>query len=266
MISGAMPVSSLITEGTLYAFLLVLARVGGAFVLVPLPGIQAGTEIARIVGAIAITITLMPLWPHFDAMPASVVTLLVAVLGEAVFGLSIGLAVALLNEMLRMGGQILSQQAGFGFASSIDPMTAADAGLLVVIAQLVGSLLFLALGLHREVIRIFALSLTAQPPGSFHADPHLAEAFFRFASDIFSIGLRLSLPAIALLGLVDLSLALLGRINAQLQLIHLSFPLKMLTAMLLIALLAGMYPRVMSSESGMMLQIANHAATYKNGR
>ena len=261
-----MPVSSLITEGTLYAFLLVLARIAGAFVLVPLPGMQGGTEIARIVAGVAVTIALMPFWPHFDSMPSGIVTLLVAVISEAVFGLSIGLAVSLLNEMLRMGGQILSQQAGFGFASSIDPMTAADAGLMVVISQLIGSLLFLALGLHREVIRVFASSLTLQPPGAFHADPQLAEAFFRFASHIFTVGLRLALPAIALLGLVDLSLALLGRINSQLQLIHLSFPLKMLTAMLLIALLAGMYPRVMSSESGTMLQIANHAATYKNGR
>lgn len=261
-----MPVSSLISEGTLYAFLLVLARVAGAFVLVPLPGMQAGTEIARIVAGISVTIALMPLWPHFDAMPTSLATVLVAVVSEAVFGLSIGLSVSLLNEMLRMGGQILSQQAGFGFASSIDPMTAADAGLMVVIAQLAGSLLFLALGLHREVIRVFALSLSVQPPGSFHADPQLAEAFFRFASDIFSVGLRLSLPAIALLGLVDLSLALLGRINSQLQLIQLSFPLKMLTAMLLIALLAGMYPRVITAEGSMMLDIATHAATFKNGR
>ena len=50
-----MPVSSVITEGTLYAFLLVLARVAGAFVLVPLPGMQSGTEIARIVAGVAVT-------------------------------------------------------------------------------------------------------------------------------------------------------------------------------------------------------------------
>ena len=47
--------------------------------------------------------------------------------------------------------------------------------------------------------------------------------------------MRLALPVVALLMLVDLALALLGRLNAQLQLLTLAFPAKMLAALLLLA-------------------------------
>ena len=46
--------------GTLYAFLLVLARVSGAFIFVPLPGIKAGPEVARAVLAVSLTLALVP--------------------------------------------------------------------------------------------------------------------------------------------------------------------------------------------------------------
>ena len=255
-----MPTSLAFGSGTLYAFLLVLSRIAGAFVLVPLPGMTAGTEIPRIVAAISITVALMPSWPKLSAFPTSLATLLLAVVIEAAFGLSIGLAVSVVTEVLKMGAQIMSTQSGFGFASTIDPNTSADAGILVLVAQLIGGLLFLALGLDREVIRIFASSLTTHPPGAFHLDPQLGEALWRFAADIFTVGVRLAFPSIALLGLIDLSLGLLGRINSQLQLISVSFPLKMLSAFALIAVLATMYPRIVTAEAMKMLEISRHAS------
>jgi flagellar biosynthetic protein FliR len=255
-----MPVSLTFGEGTLYAFLLVLARISGALVLAPMPGLQAGTETARIIAALAITISLLPSWPHFDAFPSGIATITLAVAGEAMFGLAIGLSVACLNELMKMGAQITAQQAGYGFASMIDPNTQADSGVLVIGAQLFAGLLFLALGLDREVIRAFAFSLAAHPPGLFHADLQLCRALFLFAADIFTIGVRLAFPAMALLLLVDISLALLGRINAQLHLIMIAFPIKMMIALALLGLLATMYPRVIASESVRMLQIAGHAA------
>ena len=47
---------------------------------------------------------------------------------------------------------------------------------------------------------------------------------------IFSTAWRLALPVIALLLLVDLALAAFGRLHAQLQLLSMAFPAKMLMA------------------------------------
>jgi flagellar biosynthetic protein FliR len=227
-----------------FGFVLVLARVAGAFVFVPIPGVNAGPEAARIVLALSFTLALFPRWPHVNLTEPYIGALVLALLAEAALGLTIGVAVSVLAESFLLAGQIIGLQAGYGFASTIDPTTQADSGILVVFAQLIAGLLFFALGLEREVIRVFARSLDAFPVGTFVLAPAGAEQILRLASGIFSTGLRLAMPVLALLLMVDLALALLGRLNQQLQLLILAFPIKMMAALGLLATMAALFPRV----------------------
>jgi flagellar biosynthesis protein FliR len=66
---------------------------------------------------------------------------------------------------------------------------------------------------------------------------------------MFSTGLRLVLPLLALLLIVDISLALLGRLNSQLQLITLAFPIKMLVSLGLLAWLVLVFPQVLAQAA-----------------
>jgi flagellar biosynthetic protein FliR len=61
---------------------------------------------------------------------------------------------------------------------------------------------------------------------------------------------RLALPVVALLVMVDVALALLGRINAQLQLLSLAFPAKMLIALILLSWMSAMFPRILGEIGG----------------
>ena len=53
---------------------------------------------------------------------------------------------------------------------------------------------------------------------------------------MLSTGLRLALPIIAVLMMVDISLALIGRVNAQLQLMTIAFPVKMMVGLSMLGL------------------------------
>ena len=64
------------------------------------------------------------------------------------------------------------------------------------------------------------------PPGSCSATRPAAEELIRVGSSVFSTGLRLALPVAGMLLLVDLALALVGRINAQVQMISVAFPIE----------------------------------------
>ena len=239
-----MPTQLTFSLSAVFGFVLVLARVAGAFVFVPIPGVNAGPEAARIVLALSFTLALFPRWPHVNLTEPYIGALVLALLAEAALGLTIGVAVSVLAESFLLAGQIIGLQAGYGFASTIDPTTQADSGILVVFAQLIAGLLFFALGLEREVIRVFARSLDAFPVGTFVLAPAGAEQTLRLASGIFSTGLRLAMPVLALLLMVDLALALLGRLNQQLQLLILAFPIKMMAALGLLATMAALFPRV----------------------
>ena len=236
--------------GALYGFLLVLARVGGSLIFVPLPGVKSAPQAVRIALALGFTVALFSQWPVVPAEGVTVAVLAGWAVGEAAVGLAIGASVAIALEALILAAQVLGLQAGYAYASTIDPNTEADSGILLVFAQLVSGMLFFALGLDREIVRLFALSLEKVPPGHYVFGRATAEPLIRLGATLFSVGVRLALPVVALLVMVDVALALLGRINAQLQLLSLAFPAKMLICLILLSWLAKMFPRMLAEISG----------------
>jgi flagellar biosynthetic protein FliR len=241
--------------GTLYAFVLVLARVSGVFVFVPLPGIKAGPDIIRVALATSITLALMPRWPVISSAGISFGTLVGWLLAEAGLGIGVGIAVAFLAEIFQMGAQILSLQAGYSFASTIDPTSGADSSVMLSIASTVAGLLFFATGLDHQVLLAFAQSLSTHPPGQVTLSTSMVNQVIQTGSAMFSTGLRLVLPVLALLLIVDMSLALLGRLNSQLQLITLAFPVKMLVTLGLLTWLLLVFPKVFTQASGPILRL-----------
>jgi flagellar biosynthetic protein FliR len=165
-------------------------------------------------------------------------------LAEAALGMSAGLVVTFLLELFQMAAQLVALQAGFSYASTVDPTSQADSSVLQVIGQLIGAMLFLSFGLDRTVFAAFAQSLEAYPPGTFMITLSSAEAIIRLSGSIFTTGLRLALPVLALMLLIDLVLALLSKVNAQLQLLSLAFPLKVLGALGTLTLLTSVFPSV----------------------
>ncbi len=258
-----MPSSQLFTSGVLFGFLFVLARIAGLFTFAPLPGIKEAPPTARALLSLSLTIALFPVWPKLDAaaaasIDASIGRFVLAIVSEAALGLAMGLAVAFVTEALQMAAQVAGLQAGYGYASTVDPATQADSSVLLLFAQLFAGLLFFATGLDREIIRACAASLDTFPPGSFRLSADFAESLIRLGQGVFGMGLRLALPIVALLGMVDLSLALLGRINSQLQLITLAFPIKMLSALALLGIMTILFERVFVLYSGQMLATVRH--------
>jgi flagellar biosynthetic protein FliR len=226
----------------LIGFLLVLARVSGAFVFVPIPGMRNGLETGRVVLALAVTVALFPQWPQVAPGMLSAGQLALWILAEAGLGIAVGLALTLLMECFVLAAQLIGLQAGYAYASTVDPSTQADSGILLVFAQLAGGLLFFALGMEREVVRIFAASLVTHPPGAFTLSRPALQGIAQLGSAMFSVALRLALPVLALMGFVDIALALLGRINAHLQLLTVAFPVKMLVALGLLVWMTALFP------------------------
>jgi len=247
---------------TLWSFLLVLTRVGGALAFVPLPGIRSGPQPARIVLALGVTAALYPLWPRVAVAQPGPGQLLLWLAAETAFGLSVGVAVAFLTEGLLVACQIIGLQAGYSYAALVDPTTQADSNVLQVLAHLMAGWLFFAFGLDRQVLRVFAHSLDSFPPGAFALRLSSAESLLALGAGMFTMGLRLALPVLAVLAVVDITLALLGRVHAQMQLLMLAFPMKMLAGLALLAVVAAMAPtlfragadRTMTVLTGLLAQ------------
>jgi flagellar biosynthetic protein FliR len=253
-----MPVETLFSYATLLGFLFTLARVSGVFAFLPLAAYRAAPEAAKIILSLAFTVIL---WPQWKSPVTRLVTqgtgndapagrVIAGLAGEMAIGLAIGLIVAIVLELFQVAAQIVSLQAGFGFASTIDPTSGADSTVLISLAQLTAGLLFFTSGGDRMLVRVLADSLRLCPPESFTVKTGWSDAIVRFSSTIFSSGLRLAAPIVALLLLADISLAVLGRIQTQLHLVSLTMPVKLAATMLLLSATLAFQPGFFESMMG----------------
>lgn len=232
---------------TLYGFLLTMARVSGVVVFVPIPGFSAGPDTSRVVLALALTIALFPAWPTLTMKDGSTLVagrLLGAITQETFFGVTVGLAIAFLLEGVQLAAQVLGLQAGYSYASTVDPTTQADTTTLQLMAQLLAGTLFFAFGFDRLVLQALARSLESAPARAFSLDGRAIETIVGLGAAIFTTGVQLAIPVLALLILLDIAFAVFGRLHAQLQLLSLSFAIKMVVALAFLAVVLSAYPAV----------------------
>ncbi|MBS1874788.1 MAG: flagellar biosynthetic protein FliR [Acidobacteria bacterium] len=238
-----MPGRALLAPEMLFGFLLALARVSGVVAFLPVPGIRNAPDLTRIALAFSMTLCLSSSWPKPAADPG-IVLLTFWVLAEAALGVLIGLCASVLVESFQLGTQVLGLQAGFSYASTVDPNSQADSTILQIFAQLLASILFFGLGFHRQLLALVAQSFQTIPPGTFVPNAAAGQTAINLTGAILSTGLRVAFPVVALLLLVDIALALLSRIQAQLQLMTLAYPAKMLTAIGFFAVTLWVLPSV----------------------
>jgi flagellar biosynthetic protein FliR len=234
---------------TIYAFLLVLARVAGLIAFLPVPAFRNAPMIFRAVLAFVTTIALFPVWPSLPDISPSVGQLTAWAFSEMGFGLVAGLAVAFLTEGFQVGTQVLGMPAGFGYAQTIDPSSQADSSVLQVMTMLITGLLFFSTGLDGQVLRILAASFQKYPAGTWAMSAASLDSITHLGGGMFSLGIRIALPVVALLLLIDVALALLGRMQQQLQLLSLAFPIKMMAALGILIAITPLMPKLFSEAA-----------------
>jgi flagellar biosynthetic protein FliR len=235
---------------TLHAFVLVMLRVGGVFLFTPIPGVRNAPAPARAVLSATLALALYPKWPQLQGVDPNMGQLVFWGLSELALGVTVGLLIALAMELFAIGAQAVSLPAGYTYASAVDPATQAESNVLVILAQLSAGLLFFAFNLHHQLIALLARSLESYPPGQFAITEPIAEQVVRAGSAVFQLGLGLVLPILALMAMIDIALSLLGRLNAQLQVITLSFPVKMGVSLVVLAAFGPIMPRLFEKSAG----------------
>ena len=164
---------------------LMLARIGGMLIYVPIPGTKSAPPLVKAVLAICLSVALLPATTSFHLQPAGFGQLAIWLVGEMIFGLMVGLFVGFLSEGLSFGLQAIAVQAGFSYASTIDPNSETDSGMLQALAQIISSLLFFQYSGEGVVIRAFSRSLTRWPPGGGSPGWSALEAISAFGSSMF---------------------------------------------------------------------------------
>jgi flagellar biosynthetic protein FliR len=123
------------------------------------------------------------------------------------------------------------------------------------VLQLFAGVLFFAIGIDLQLLKLLSEGLGVMPSAGSVVKAFNPEAVIRFGSLMFSTGLRLAMPIIGSLMLLDLAFSLVSKVHAQLQLLSLSFSAKMLAGLVLFAITLSACPTLFSGAAERTLEI-----------
>ncbi|MDR3796523.1 MAG: flagellar biosynthetic protein FliR [Terracidiphilus sp.] len=238
----------------LSAMTLVLVRVSGMVAFAPF---FSSTALpmrvkAAFVGAVAFLLApLVATLPHAETAIS-----FPAILGELAIGLVYGLSLTLLSEMMLFAGQIVGLQFSFSLVNLMDPASSIQTPLLGDLFSLMGTLVLITAGLDRILLASMVRSFHAVPLGTFALAPPAALAIVRAAGGIFLAAVELAAPVLAATMLLEIAVALLGKLSPQLPVMMLTVPLKTLTGFVILTGSLALWPRFIGARFSGLLDMA----------
>jgi flagellar biosynthesis protein FliR len=243
------------------AMALTLVRLSTMIALAPFFSSRAIATRSKVVFSIVLAWLMIPLVAASAAQSGHGIVLnFSGLLGEVAVGAIYGLTLSLFNEMLLLAGQIMGLQFSFSLVNLLDPGSEIQTPLMGDLFQLMGTLVLIGAGLDRIMLASVIRSLRVVPPGSFSLAgvPATAKVLVPMLSGSFFAALELAAPVLAATVLVEISVALMGKLSPQLPVISLTVPLKTLTGFAIMIGSLAVWPRFIEARFSSLLDVAEH--------
>ena len=212
------------------SFMLPMFRITAMLMTMPVFGTTLVPRRIRLYFALAITVVVAPVLPPMPQVNALDLSALLLIGEQIIIGAGLGLFLQLFFHAFVVAGQILSIQMGMGFASMVDPTNGVSSAVIGQFFTMLVTLVFLGMNGHLVVIETLVESFTTMPVGS----GLLVSNFWELANGlgwVLSAGLRLVLPAIAALLIINVAFGIMTRAAPQLNIFSIGFPITLVMAM-----------------------------------
>ena len=211
------------------AFLMVMPVIGGSFV---------PTKV-RLLLALVLTIVIAPIVPTATRLDVLSVAGLVTMTQEIAIGVAMGFLVQLVFDAIALGGQVIGMSMGLGFAVFLDRERGVNIPVLGQLFLMLGMLIFLSMDGHLALIRLLAESFTALPVSDNGMTLSMLSALLAWTGQLFVFAMKIALPAITAILVVNLSFGIMSRAAPTLNLFAVGFPVAMLLGFAVIFLNMG---------------------------
>jgi flagellar biosynthetic protein FliR len=222
-----MPTELLASYLALPRFGLVAARIAGLILFIPALSSLAIPMNVRVLLVIVLAGLLTPFVPLPADAPDTPLGLAVALGGELLVGVLMGLVAITVFTGLQLGAMLVAQEAGLAYAHILDPTSEEQETVLGVLYIQLGLVVYLILGGHR--------ALLAACLDTFNDVPLLALGAGHALGVEMLVALQIAAPALLAMLLVNVALGFVSRTMPQLNLLATAFSFKSLIAFVVLA-------------------------------
>jgi flagellar biosynthetic protein FliR len=210
-----------------------MVRIGGVMMAAPILGTGVAPQRVRLLLVLTLTALIAPLLPPAPLVPAWTAAWWLRTAQELSFGLALGFVLKIVFEAVILGGELIGNGMGIGFARLADPLRGADAPVVGQFLQIMAILLFLAVGGHLTLIRALADSFHTMPVGGAMLGPGVLMALARFGGELFAGAVSIALPTVGALLLVNLAFGIMSRSAPTFNALSVGFPLSIVCGLVL---------------------------------
>lgn len=220
-------------------FALVLFRVLGLFMFVPLFSNAAIPGNVKVLLALAISLCVWNVVPKTAVTPG-LVPLALAVIAELSVGLLIGILTSLVFMGVQLGGHLLSQQMGLSMAAVYDPMFDEQSTVVEQLAFWMTLIVFFAIGGHRQLIHVLVMSYRSVPMGRGLDPTLLVGVVLASVQTSFDIAVRVAAPGLVIFFLATIASGFVSKSMPQINIMSIGLGMNLLIGMgMIMASLAG---------------------------
>lgn len=215
-------------EAQLWQLMFVMVRIGAALVAAPIFGARSVPVQVRIVLAAVVAIFVLNWVPV--ALPQDMASLptIVAVMGEAVIGFSLGFVLQMAFAAPLVAAEQIGGGMGMAMATAVDPTSGNQSGAIGQLFGIVLSLVFLAVGGHLLWLRLVVESYVLFPPGGDWDVGEQGWLVASFLSQALATAVAIALPITLVLLLVQVVTGVISRSAPSLNLFALGLPASVL--------------------------------------
>ncbi len=207
--------------------------------VMPLIGASFVPLRVRLLLAIVLTAVMTPMIAIPTTLDPLSVAGLVTMIQEIAIGVAMGFLVQLVFDAIALGGQVIGMSMGLGFAVFLDRTRGVSVPVLGQLFLMLGMLIFLAVNGHLSLISLLAHSFQAWPIADGGLSAPIVGEMLIWSGQLFVFALKIALPAITAILVVNLSFGIMSRAAPTLNLFAVGFPVAMLLGFVVIFLSMG---------------------------
>jgi flagellar biosynthetic protein FliR len=221
--------------GSLVAFVLVLARVGGLFVFAPFFSSRLIPVPVKLACGAGLALTLAPLATEGKTITSDGLAVAGLVVKEMAVGLALSFAIGALVAAVQAAAGLLDAVVGFSFAAIVDPITNLQNAILGQFYSMFAVMVLITTGGDHFIVEGMAASYRVVPLDAYPSLDTLTSLAMRGFAGVFVMGLEIIAPVLIALVVVDAAFALVTRAVPQMNVFVVGLPAKIVAGFVVLA-------------------------------
>ncbi len=231
-------------EQNLLLFFLVFYRILLLFLLFPIFSSTLFPTKIKILMTLIFALVLTPVIHFKVPQIVNLYQLILILLSDFIFIFLISLLFRIILAGIQVGGELVGYQMGFGITQTIDPLSGFSLPIISEFIYIIFLLLFFSFNFHHYLIYFIYQSFEKIPPGSFILNNNLGLFLIKKSKLIFELGIKFLAPLMVFMMLIYISLAVIGRLIPQMNVMFVSFPLTIGLGLIFFGLMLILLPKI----------------------